>query len=182
MIVNSSELVDCIAEHAGLSRSEAERALKGILYAIAAAIKAGDVVGIEGFGTFRPRARSVETVGASTSRRGGRTRGVSFSTAKSLESQLRADNLTRAVAATKRAAAPGLAATAGKDQAPRLGKNKTTQRGKSKAARLRRAARATKGKRPGWTWEQIAAEVDKPTTSVWTVGGGGPKPRRGPYR
>ena len=50
--MNKTELVSSIAAKAGLSKSDAKKALDATVEAIAAALKAGDKVALVGFGTF----------------------------------------------------------------------------------------------------------------------------------
>jgi DNA-binding protein HU-beta len=50
--VTKADLVNSIAEKAGLSKSDAEKALKAFTDAVAEALKAGEKVSLVGFGTF----------------------------------------------------------------------------------------------------------------------------------
>lgn len=50
--MNKSELVESIAESAGISKAAAEKGLNGMLGAITNALKKGDKVTLVGFGTF----------------------------------------------------------------------------------------------------------------------------------
>lgn len=50
--MNKTELVNAIAEAAGLSKADSKKALDATLEAIAAAVKSGDKVALLGFGTF----------------------------------------------------------------------------------------------------------------------------------
>lgn len=50
--MNKTELVSSIAAKAGLSKSDAKKALDATVEAIAGALKAGDKVALVGFGTF----------------------------------------------------------------------------------------------------------------------------------
>ena len=50
--MNKTELVSSIAAKAGLSKSDAKKALDATVEAIAEALKAGDKVALVGFGTF----------------------------------------------------------------------------------------------------------------------------------
>ena len=59
--MNKSELIDAAAENAGLSKSDVESALKGLLDTITEAVKSGDKVSITGFGTFERRERAART-------------------------------------------------------------------------------------------------------------------------
>ncbi|MBN1141082.1 MAG: HU family DNA-binding protein [Deltaproteobacteria bacterium] len=55
------ELVNAIAEKAGLTKAEAEKALKAVIESITAAMKKGDKVALVGFGTFSVGARAART-------------------------------------------------------------------------------------------------------------------------
>jgi DNA-binding protein HU-beta len=62
--VNKSELVDALAEQAGLPKPEAARAVDALFGprgVIAHALRAGDKVQITGFGTFQVRQRAART-------------------------------------------------------------------------------------------------------------------------
>lgn len=50
--MNKTELVNAIAEKAGLSKVDAKEALNAAIGAVSAALKGGDKVAILGFGTF----------------------------------------------------------------------------------------------------------------------------------
>jgi len=56
--MNKTELVDKIAEDAGLEKKAAEQALKAALNAITDTVAAGDKVTLPGFGTFERRERA----------------------------------------------------------------------------------------------------------------------------
>ena len=51
------ELITAVAESAGLSKKDAEKAVNGTLNAITEALKQGDKVSLVGFGTFEVRER-----------------------------------------------------------------------------------------------------------------------------
>lgn len=59
--MNKTELVNAIAAQAGLTKTDAAKALAATTGAIAGALKAGDKVAILGFGTFAPNARPART-------------------------------------------------------------------------------------------------------------------------
>ena len=50
--MNKQELVSAIAEKAGLTKADAEKALNGFMDSITTALKKGDKVTLVGFGTF----------------------------------------------------------------------------------------------------------------------------------
>lgn len=56
--MNKSELIDAIAESAGLTKADAGRALDGFLGAVTGALSKGDSVALVGFGTFSVKARA----------------------------------------------------------------------------------------------------------------------------
>lgn len=55
--MNKGELIDAVADAAGLSKSDASNALDATLEAITGALKKGDNVGIVGFGSFTVKHR-----------------------------------------------------------------------------------------------------------------------------
>jgi len=59
--MNKSDLIDAIAESAGLSKADAGRALDGVVDSITGALKAGSSVSLVGFGTFSVRDRAART-------------------------------------------------------------------------------------------------------------------------
>ena len=52
------ELIAAVAESAGLSKKDAEKAVNGTLNAITEALKQGDKVSLVGFGTYEVRKRA----------------------------------------------------------------------------------------------------------------------------
>jgi DNA-binding protein HU-beta len=59
--MNKNELVDKVAEHAGLSKADAGRAVDAVVGTITGALKSGDTVSLIGFGTFDVRSRAART-------------------------------------------------------------------------------------------------------------------------
>jgi DNA-binding protein HU-beta len=59
--MNKGQLKDAIADAAGLTGADAERALDAVIDAITKTVAGGDKVTIAGFGTFEPRERSART-------------------------------------------------------------------------------------------------------------------------
>ena len=59
--MNKGQLKDAVADAAGLSGADAERALDAVIDAITKTVAGGDKVTIAGFGTFEPRERSART-------------------------------------------------------------------------------------------------------------------------
>jgi DNA-binding protein HU-beta len=56
--MNKSELVSAIAEHSGLAKSDAGKALEATLKVITEALKDGDSISLVGFGSFVVRERA----------------------------------------------------------------------------------------------------------------------------
>src|SRR3954467_8126028 len=59
--VNRSELVDAVADAAGIEKRQAEAAVSSFVDAVVAETKAGNRVSIFGFGTFNPTSRAART-------------------------------------------------------------------------------------------------------------------------
>ncbi|MBE7011797.1 MAG: HU family DNA-binding protein [Ruminococcaceae bacterium] len=59
--MNKQELISVMAENAGLSKKDAEAALKAFMGAIENALVKGDKVQLVGFGTFEVRERAART-------------------------------------------------------------------------------------------------------------------------
>lgn len=57
MTMVKQDLIDGIAEKAGLTKAEASRAIEAVLEMIPAAVAAGQVVEVKGFGRFYPKQR-----------------------------------------------------------------------------------------------------------------------------
>lgn len=55
--MNKSELVDLVAEKAGMSKKDSEKAVKAVLDSITGGLAKGDKVQLVGFGTFEVRHR-----------------------------------------------------------------------------------------------------------------------------
>lgn len=55
--MNKSQLIDAIASHTQLNKSEASRALDGLISAIETSLKNGQTVNLVGFGRFEVKAR-----------------------------------------------------------------------------------------------------------------------------
>lgn len=56
--MNKSELIAAIAEHANLTKADANRGLDGIINSIETALKAGNSVALVGFGSFEVKERA----------------------------------------------------------------------------------------------------------------------------
>ena len=59
--MTKADLVNSIAEKAGLSKADAEKALKAFTDAVTEALKAGEKVSLVGFGTFSVGSRAART-------------------------------------------------------------------------------------------------------------------------
>jgi DNA-binding protein HU-beta len=59
--VTKADLVNAMAEKAGLSKTDAEKALKSFIDAVTEAMKAGEKVALVGFGTFSVGERAART-------------------------------------------------------------------------------------------------------------------------
>ena len=60
-IVNKTELVASVAEKAGLTKKDAEKALNATIDTIIKAVAEGDKIQLTGFGTFEQRQRNART-------------------------------------------------------------------------------------------------------------------------
>ena len=56
--MNKTELVALMAEEAGITKKDAEKALNAFIGGVQNAVKAGDKVSLIGFGTFETRERA----------------------------------------------------------------------------------------------------------------------------
>ena len=59
--MTKSELIDAVAEKAGLSKTDASKALAATLESVTEALKKGDKVALIGFGTFSVSLRAART-------------------------------------------------------------------------------------------------------------------------
>jgi len=59
--MNKAELIDAMAESAGLSKADAKRALDGFVNATTDALKKGDRISLVGFGSFSVSERAART-------------------------------------------------------------------------------------------------------------------------
>jgi DNA-binding protein HU-beta len=59
--VTKAEIVNAMADKAGISKADAEKALKAFVDTITDALKAGDKVALVGFGTFSVGERAART-------------------------------------------------------------------------------------------------------------------------
>ncbi len=56
--MNKTELVAAVAEKAGISKKDADKAVAAVIDAVVDTLKAGDKVSLVGFGTFEVKARA----------------------------------------------------------------------------------------------------------------------------
>jgi DNA-binding protein HU-beta len=56
--MKKDELVQAVADSAGLNKAEADRAIQAIVETVTSAVAGGDKVQVPGLGTFEPRERS----------------------------------------------------------------------------------------------------------------------------
>jgi DNA-binding protein HU-beta len=59
--MNKAELIDAMAENAGLSKADAKKALDAFTNTISGALKSGDRISLVGFGSFSISERSART-------------------------------------------------------------------------------------------------------------------------
>lgn len=59
--MNKTELVNAVAEKAGLSKKDADIAVAAVIESVIDALKAGEKVQVVGFGTFEVRERGART-------------------------------------------------------------------------------------------------------------------------
>lgn len=59
--MNKAELIDAMAENAGLSKADAKKALDAFTNTISGALKSGDRISLVGFGSFSVSERSART-------------------------------------------------------------------------------------------------------------------------
>ena len=59
--MNKSELIDAVAHSSGLTKTDAAKAVDGVIAAVTEALKNGDQVTLVGFGSFLVREREART-------------------------------------------------------------------------------------------------------------------------
>lgn len=59
--MNKAELINAIAEKAGMTKVDAKKALEGFIEATGCALKKGDRISLVGFGTFSTAKRAART-------------------------------------------------------------------------------------------------------------------------
>ncbi len=143
--MNRSELVDAVGSATGLDRHQSESAVKAVVEAVIAEIRAGGKVSIFGFGTFAPTSRAARVgrnpqtgeavnIAAST--------GVRFSPATSVKALLNPKPAAKKASAKKAGAAKKSVA-----EAPAAAKaTKKAAAAEKKAAPAKKSAKAAKKK------------------------------------
>ncbi len=106
--MNKGELVETMAERAGLDKRQAESALNAFVNVVMAAAKGGDKVTILGFGTFNPTSRGARTgrnpqTGAPV--KIAASKGVRFAPGAAFKAALNTKGGTKKAAPGKKAAA-----------------------------------------------------------------------------
>jgi len=59
--MNKSELINAIATHSGLTKTDAGRALEALVQSVETTLKSGDSIALIGFGTFEVKERAERT-------------------------------------------------------------------------------------------------------------------------
>lgn len=59
--MNKGELINAVADGAGLDKASAEKAVDAVVDSISSALSGGDKVAVPGFGTFEVRERAART-------------------------------------------------------------------------------------------------------------------------
>ena len=59
--MNKGDLIDAVADEAGLSKADATRAVESVINAITKALQGGTQVSLVGFGTFTVKKRAART-------------------------------------------------------------------------------------------------------------------------
>lgn len=106
--VNKGELVETMAERAGLDKRQAESALNAFVNVVMDTAKSGDKVAILGFGTFNPTSRGARTgrnpqTGAPV--KIAASKGVRFAPGAAFKSALNTKGAAKKAAPAKKAAA-----------------------------------------------------------------------------
>jgi DNA-binding protein HU-beta len=112
-VVNRSELVQRVADVAGLDRSSADRAVDAFIDAVMADTKAGNKVSLFGFGTFTPTSRAART--GRNPRTGepvkiAASKGVRFAPAAAFKTSLNSKGAAKAAPSNKSSAKKATAA------------------------------------------------------------------------
>jgi len=59
--MNKTELIDAIASESGLTKTDSQKALSGLVKSVTGALKSGELVTLVGFGTFKTAVRPART-------------------------------------------------------------------------------------------------------------------------
>ena len=134
--MNKGELVEAMAQRAGLDRRQAEGALNAFVDAVMDAAKGGERVAILGFGTFNPTSRGARTgrnpqtgepVKIAASKGVRFAPGSAFKTALNEKAGKKAAPAKKAAAPSKKAAPAAKAAAATKAPAKKAPAKKATK-------------------------------------------------------
>jgi DNA-binding protein HU-beta len=146
--VNRSELVDKVAQTAGLERKQAEAAVVAFVDSVVAEARSGNKVSIFGFGTFTPTSRAART--GRNPRTGApvkiaASKGVRFSPAAGFKTAL---NAKKAAAKKSAAAAPAKASAAKATTAKKTAAKAAPAKAATKTAAAKAAPAKSTGKVP----------------------------------
>lgn len=137
--MNRSELVQHVAEQAGINRTTADQAVDAFVEAVMAETKKGDKVSLFGFGTFTPTSRAART--GRNPQTGepvkiAASRGVRFAPAAVFKNALNSKG-GAAKSSAKKSGGAKKAASARKATGKSAAKKSTTPRAAKKTARKR---------------------------------------------
>lgn len=59
--MNKADFINAVADKAGMTKADAERAVEAVFGVVKGALKAGDNISLVGFGTFTVRTRAART-------------------------------------------------------------------------------------------------------------------------
>jgi DNA-binding protein HU-beta len=135
--VNKGELVEAMAQRAGLDRRQAEGAFNAFVETVMEAVRGGDKVGIVGFGTFNPTSRGART--GRNPRTGeavkiAASKSVRFAPGAAFKSSLNSGGGAKKAASSKKAATK---ATAKKASASKASAKKATAKKAAKSTKKR---------------------------------------------
>src|SRR4051812_27875415 len=133
--VNRSELVDVVAEAAGLEKRQAEAAVSAVLDTVMSEARGGNKVSLFGFGTFTPTSRAARTgrnpqTGAPV--KIAASKGVRFAPASAFKAALNPKAAGKKAAASAKASPAKKGAAAGKKAAPATKATKATKTAKKR--------------------------------------------------
>jgi len=59
--MNKTQLIDAMAQKAGIRKTDATKALNGLIEAVTTALRDGETISLVGFGSFQTRKRAART-------------------------------------------------------------------------------------------------------------------------